>query len=74
MINEIKEKLTALATEFKALKAEGKFDESNAKFEEFKALENELEAAKLAQANETALENKASVLNIEKNQSKTSEE
>jgi HK97 family phage major capsid protein len=65
MVDEIKTQMNALAEEFKSLKAEGKFEESNAKFEEFKALENELEAAKLAQANEAALENKTNVLNIE---------
>jgi HK97 family phage major capsid protein len=65
MVDEIKTQMNALAEEFKTLKAEGKFEESNAKFEEFKALENELEAAKLAQANEAALDNKTNVLNIE---------
>lgn len=65
MVDEIKTQMNALAEEFKALKAEGKFEESNAKFDEFKALENELEAAKLAQANEAAIENKTNVLNIE---------
>lgn len=65
MINEIKANMSALAEEFKTLKAEGKIDEANAKFDEFKAVENELEAAKLAQANEKALEDNATITTIE---------
>lgn len=59
------EKRKTLMNEAEALIASGDFEASNAKMEEIKALDNEWEQAKLANANLAALQNKTAGLDLD---------